>query len=175
MLSRLALSISLLTAACTGSDGGPAKSTGDKAEAPSQTEPRGKGYVAVKAEVIAKPGTPDEPGTPDAPAPSDALVGGKAEIRAKVGDTLVETVSNVRNPVDHSSWSAEPKIEGTAVKFLERVVEPPPPDVDGGSNTFRYRFEAVAPGKATVSFALTSPEEAEPIEEVRFRVVVTAG
>jgi hypothetical protein len=93
----------------------------------------------------------------------------------KVGKTLVETVSHVRNPVDHSSWSAEPTIEGTAVKFLERVVEPPPPDVDGGSNTIHYRFEAVAPGKAKVSFVLTSPEETAPIEAVRFTVVVAAS
>ena len=49
----------------------------------------------------------------------------------------------------------------------------PPPDVDGGSHTFRYRFEAVAPGRAKVSFALTSPDSKDPIESVQFTVVVT--
>jgi hypothetical protein len=34
---------------------------------------------------------------------------------------------------------------------------------------------SAADGQAEVSFALTSPESKEPIEEVRFTVVVTEG
>lgn len=180
MLTRLALSLVLLAAACTAS-GNAGQAKGAEAGAPA------KGETDVKAEVIAKPsekvetappttaglGKLDAP--PDDPGKLDAPVGGKAKIRVKVGETLVETVSNVRNPVDGSSWSAEPKIEGTAVRFIGRDVEGPPPDVDGGSNTFRYRFEAVAPGTAKVSFALTSPAQPEPLEAVRFTVVVSAG
>ena len=165
MLARRMLGVTLLATACTA--GGAEQSTTGQAERVAN----GKAVVEAPP-VPAKVEAPPVPAKVEAPAVSDVPVAGKREVRVKVGETLVETVSNPRNPVDASSWSAEPKITGTALTFLERAVESPPPDVDGGSHTFRYRFAAVEPGTAKVSFSLTSPESKDPIEEVSFTVVV---
>lgn len=97
---------------------------------------------------------------------------GKLKVEVPVGGTFTHTVTYPRNPADHASWSAEPKIEGTCVRFIERVVEPPPADVDGGQDTFSYRFEALAPGRAEVTFTLSSPGSTAPIQEERVAVVV---
>lgn len=162
MLARRMLGVTLLATACT------AGGAGQSAKGQTERVANGKAGVVVEAKVEA----PQVPAKVEAPAASDVPVAGKREVRVKVGQTLVETVSNPRNPVDASSWSAEPTITGTAVTFLERAVESPPPDVDGGSHTFRYRFAAVEPGRAKVSFSLTSPESKDPIEAVSFMVVV---
>lgn len=148
MLVRRTLGVVLLATACTatGNDSGPTAGAQGKAEVPAKA---------------------------DASKPADVPVGGKAEVRMPVGATFSETLTTPRNPVDHASWSPEPKIEGTAVRFVERLVELPPADVDGGSHSFTYRFEAVAPGKAEVSFTRSSPESKAPIDEVRVTVVVT--
>lgn len=50
-----------------------------------------------------------------------------------------------------NEWPAAPSIEGTAVRFVRRRVEPPPPDVDGGVTTLHYELEAVVPGTARVT------------------------
>jgi hypothetical protein len=190
MLGTRMLSVLLLATACNagGSAADGAGKAGEQGKEAPKAEAKADAEAEQKAERLAngKAGAEvkvDPPTTagfgkieppPEEPV-ADVLVAGKRQAAVKVGQTLAETVSNPRNPVDGSSWSAEPKITGTAVKFLERAVESPPPDVDGGSHTFHYRFEAVAAGRAEVSFALTSPESKEPIEEVRFTVVVTEG
>lgn len=190
MLGTRMLFVLLLATACnTGGSaaGGGAGKAGDEAKG-AKADEKAEAEAERKAERLAngKAGAEvkvDPPTTagfgkieppPEEPV-ADVLVAGKREVSVKVGQTLAETVSNPRNPVDASSWSAEPKVTGAAVKFLERAVESPPPDVDGGSHKLHYRFEAIAPGRSEVSFALTSPESKEPIEEVRFTVLVTEG
>jgi hypothetical protein len=182
MLARRMLWMLLLATACnaggSAADGAGQGKAGEQGKGASKAEAKAERLANGKAgaEVAVDPPTTAGFGKielpPEEPV-ADVLVAGKRKVSVKVGQTLAETVSNPRNPVDH--WSAEPKVVGTAVKFLERMVDSPPPDVDGGSHTFHYRFEAVAAGQAEVSFALTSPESKEPIEEVRFTVVVTEG
>lgn len=131
----------------------------------------------------------DEPPGPDAaPAAGQAEAGqaarakapdvqvqGQTELRVKVGTTLARTVSQSRGvaPEHRFEWSAQPKVDGGALRFLEVRVEPPPQDVDGGSTKHHYRFVAVAPGRAAVTIERKNPGAEAPREPDRFTVVVT--
>lgn len=148
MLVTRALMVVLLAAACTSSEETPPPAS-KAADAPTKTAD-----------------------APTKAADVDRL--GKLKVEVPVGGTFTQTFTYPRNPGDHASWSAEPKIEGTCVRFVDRVVEPPPADVDGGQDKFHYRFEAIVPGRAEVTFTLSSPGSTKPIQEQRVAVVVIA-
>jgi hypothetical protein len=82
-------------------------------------------------------------------------------VSAKVGDQLEVRLASPRGvaPEYRISWAEQPVIEGAAIRLLRHAVEPPPADNDGGSTAYRYRFEAIAPGTATISIGAVNPGE----------------
>ena len=171
LVTRTLFSLVLATAVagCEPGPQGKGEAQG-KLEVPGKTEAPGEAEVQGKAD---PPIVADPSGKAAAPKP-DVPLGGKTKARLPVGTRFSETLTNPRNPVDEASWSPQPKIEGTAVEFIERTVESPPADVDGGSHSFRYRFAAIEAGRAVVMFTRSGPAKA-PIEEVRVEVEVTEG
>lgn len=102
------------------------------------------------------PGAPAEspPGGEKGPRTMHVVRGSKAvEVAPGEGvDLVVTRPVGIPEQLQHE-WPAAPSIEGTAVRFVRRRVEPPPPDVDGGVTTLHYELEAVAPGTASVTLS----------------------
>ncbi|KIG16928.1 hypothetical protein DB30_03912 [Enhygromyxa salina] len=108
----------------------------------------------------------EEPAAADSPASPSAkvtLTGADTgtSTAAKVGDQLevqLESPGGVA-PEYGMSWADKPVVDGAALRLVRSEVEPPPEHIDGGSTAYRYHFEAVAPGKATIRIDAVNPGE----------------
>lgn len=82
-------------------------------------------------------------------------------LKAKVGETVEVNLGSPRGvaPEYRFQWGPEPALEGAAVKFIERRVEGPGSDIDGGSFTHRFLFEAVAAGESQITLTPSPPDQ----------------
>lgn len=90
----------------------------------------------------------------------------QAAVEVEVGTTVdLVVTSPIAIPFElRCQWADAPRIEGRAVRFVGKKVEPPPSDIDGGVATHHYELEAIAPGEAhlVLTAAAASPEAVCP-------------
>jgi len=72
-------------------------------------------------------------------------------------------------------WPSAPRVEGTAVRFVRRRVEAPPPEDDGGVATLHYELAAERPGSSRVTLVPKAAGPEATCREVTLEITVGAA